>query len=73
MSILESRIDLFGLARFILRDFVLPAISQSTLYGLIGTVVFFNAGLVVYYFGVTSNSSSFSVNSNRRSGGLTAR
>lgn len=53
MSILENRIDLFGLARLILRDFVLPAISQSTLYGLIGTVVFLNAGLVVYYYGVT--------------------
>lgn len=53
MSVLQSRIDLFGLARLLALDFVLPAISRSALYGLISTIVFFNAGVVVYYFGVT--------------------
>jgi hypothetical protein len=46
-----TKTDLFHLAKSLLGKFVLPAILKSTAYGIIGGVLFFLAGLLVYNFG----------------------
>ena len=45
-----TKTDIFHLAKSLVRKFVLPAILKSTAYGVLGGVLFFLAGLVVYNF-----------------------
>jgi hypothetical protein len=46
-----TKTDIFNLAKSLVGKFVLPAILKSTAYGILGGVLFFLAGLVVYNFG----------------------
>jgi hypothetical protein len=46
-----TKTDLFNLAKSLVGTFILPAILKSTAYGILGGVLFFLAGLVVYNFG----------------------
>jgi len=46
-----TKTDIFNLAKSLVGKFVLPAILKSTVYGILGGVLFFLAGLVVYNFG----------------------
>jgi len=46
-----TKADLFNLAKSLVGKFILPAILRSTTYGVLGGVLFFLAGLVVYNFG----------------------
>lgn len=47
-----TKSDVFNLAKSLVGDFVLPAILKSTAYGIVGGVLFFLAGLIVYNFGL---------------------
>jgi hypothetical protein len=47
-----TKTDIFHLAKSLVGKFVLPAILKSTAYGVLGGVLFFLAGLVVYNFGL---------------------
>src|SRR5258708_3634466 len=46
-----TKTDLFNLAKSLVGKFILPAILRSTAYGILGGVLFFLAGLVVYNVG----------------------
>ena len=47
-----TKSDAFNLAKSLVGNFVLPAILKSTAYGIVGGVLFFLAGLIVYNFGL---------------------
>ena len=47
-----TKSDVFNLAKSLVGEFVLPAILKSTAYGIVGGMLFFLAGLVVYNFGL---------------------
>ena len=47
-----TKTTVFDLAKSLVGKFVLPAILKSTAYGIVGGVLFFLAGLVVYNFGL---------------------
>jgi hypothetical protein len=47
-----TKSDVFNLAKSLVGEFVLPAILKSAAYGIVGGVLFFLAGLVVYNFGL---------------------
>lgn len=46
-----TKTDIFKLAKSLAGKFVLPAILKSTAFGILGGVLFFLAGVVVYNFG----------------------
>jgi hypothetical protein len=46
-----TKTDIFNVAKSLVGKFVLPAILKSTAYGILGGVLFFLAGMVVYNFG----------------------
>lgn len=46
-----SKADVFNLAKSLVTKFVLPAILRSTAYAILGGILFFLAGVVVYNFG----------------------
>lgn len=47
-----TKTDLFAFAKALARDYVLPAALKSAVYAVLGGVVFFIAGLLVYLFGL---------------------
>lgn len=47
-----TKTDVFNLAKSLVGKFVLPAILKSTAFGILGGVLFFLAGLVLYNFGL---------------------
>lgn len=45
-----TKADIFSFAKNLARNFILPAIGKSTLYAILGGMVFFITGLLVYNF-----------------------
>lgn len=45
-----TKADIFSFAKNLARNFILPAVGKSTAYAILGGVIFFIAGLLVYNF-----------------------
>lgn len=48
-----SRIDLLGLVKSLVREFVLPTALKSVIYAAVAGIIFFIAGITVYNLGIS--------------------